>query len=292
MNLFKGISKYDKDYPQNYITLYMWWYSVKSVARIVRVSNIVTKAIGFQFTRSRKLIELDITYLCNLKCNNCNRSCSQAPQNLNMPLQTVVDFVNESIKKTSNWNRIRVLGGEPTLHPQFLSIINELLRYKEHNPVCIVEVVTNGHGSKVQEALRKLPESISIDNSYKLNSDQPTFIPFNLAAIDDPKFIFSDYRNGCSIIRDCGIGFTSTGYYPCAIAGGIDRITGQSIGRTTIPEDSDDMRDILDCACRLCGRFKEDFVPEKLRTKTIETSMSSTWKKLYDNWNQRNKQDN
>ena len=292
MNFFQKTSIYDKDYPKRYISIYTWWYSVKAVARIFRVSNIVTKALGFQYARSRKLIELDITYLCNLKCNNCNRSCTQAPQNISMTLQTVVKFVNDSMEKNSNWVRIRVLGGEPTLHPQFLLIIDELLRYKKHNPRCIVEVVTNGHGLKVQEALRKLPETISIDNSYKINSEQPTFIQFNLAPIDDRKFVFSDYRNGCSIIRDCGIGLAPTGYYPCAIAGGIDRITGKSSGRANIPEDSDDMRDLLDSACRFCGRFKEDFVPEKLRPKTTDTPMSTSWIKLYGNWKQRNKQIN
>lgn len=282
--MFGKTSKYNKDYPRHFVTIYKLWYLIKAITRIIRISKTITKVIGFQYERSRKLIEIDITYVCNLKCNSCNRSCTQAPESISMTLQTVVNFVDESIGKKANWSRIRVLGGEPTLHPQFPLIINELLRYKKNNIDCIIEVVTNGYGRKVQEVLRMIPDSISIDNSYKISGKQPAFIPFNMAPIDDRKFVFSDYRNGCSIIRDCGIGLTPTGYYPCAIAGGIDRITGQSSGRTKLPEDGDDMRDLLDRACRLCGRYKKDFVPEKLRPLIIGTPMSVSWKKLYVNW--------
>jgi hypothetical protein len=281
------MSKYDPNYPKRFVLVYRFWYKLKAIARIVRIGRLVTKLCGFKYRRSRQMIEIDITYACNLHCNNCNRSSAQAPEVVEISVNIVADFVNESIAKDFKWDRIRVLGGEPTLHTQFFAILNELLRFKRFRPSCVIEIVTNGHGSKVQGILQQLPKDVRIANSNKTGSLQPQFVPFNLAPIDDLSFRFSDFRNGCSIIRDCGIGLTPMGYYPCAIAGGIARVEGIYRGRCHIPDADDDMRDLLDHFCRLCGRFKRDYVPVKLRPRIVDNPMSPSWKEIYSKWNLR-----
>lgn len=281
------LSKYHKDYPECCIMVYKLLYFLRFFARILRLSYPFTWILGYQYTRTSDLVELDITYLCNLKCNSCNRSCSQAPENAGLTLHDVRRFVLDSLSLKKRWKRIRVLGGEPTLHPDFQEIVKELLRYKEKNKGCKIEVVTNGFGATVLEKLHSLPAEVDIDNTFKEGSEQPRFVPFNLAPKDDPLFILSDYKNGCSIIRDCGIGLVPTGYYPCAIAGGIDRILGRKMGRKDLPCDKDEMRDILEVACSYCGRFKKDFVPEKLRKVCTDTPMSKSWEKAYSIWKDR-----
>jgi hypothetical protein len=57
-------------------------------------------------------------------------------------------------------------------------------------------------------------------NSSQIN----LFKPFNSAPCDQFINYFSNYACGCRIIEDCGLGLTPSGYYMCAIAGGIDRI--------------------------------------------------------------------
>jgi len=264
------------------------WYFIRAFWRDVRVSCIVTRIIGYQYRRSRELIEIDITYACNLHCLNCNRSVRQAPEALHMPLSMIIKFVNDSIRRRKHWKRIRVLGGEPTVHPEFIEIIAELLRYRSSFPNSIIEVVTNGHGELVESRLRQLPPDIWIENSSKQSSTQPLFRPFNLAPTDDPRYRHADFNNGCAIMHECGMGLTPLGYYPCAVAGGIDRITQQRLGRDELPSDDDDMQEAVAPLCRLCGRFKDGhFVPKNLREPLLDEQMSPTWQKLYDDWRKR-----
>lgn len=251
----------------------------------MRVLRSVTKVLGYQYRPATERIEIDLTYLCNLRCNNCNRSSAQAPESLHISLKSIRSFVDDPLSTGRVWHRIRILGGEPTLHPEFLEIIRELARYKSHYPSSSIEVVTNGYGPKVNRILASLPESIHVENSSKVGNVQPGFGPFNLAPQDSIAYSWADYRNGCAIASDCGLGLTPQGYYPCAIAGGIDRVLGLHRGRDHLPALHDEMRDLMDSACRLCGRFRDGhYVPEKLRRPLREQETSTSWQKIYANW--------
>lgn len=164
--------------------------------------------LGFQYRVATDLVEIDLTYLCNLKCNNCNRSSAQAPEAVHIAQDAIRQFVDDSLEQGRNWTRIRLLGGEPTLHPQFRAIMEDLLRYKAQHPATAIQVVTNGYGSKVQAVIDSLPRSIWIENSSKNGTIQPAFGPFNLAPQDSIAYSGADYRNGCSIANTCGLGLT------------------------------------------------------------------------------------
>lgn len=270
--------------------LWAWrlWYGVRARWRHLRTTRWMTASLGPQYRRSRDLIEIDITYLCNLHCLNCNRSVTQAPEALHMSLATVTDFVDRSLATGRRWRRIRVLGGEPTLHPEFQTVVRELLRYKACNPETIVEVVTNGHGPRVAAALDALPADVMVDNSRKESPIQPNFGPFNLAPVDDPGFQGRAFENGCAVLEECGMGLTPQGYYPCAVAGGIDRIQGEGLGLAGLPDDADDMLPAVERLCRLCGRFRDGhFVPRALRPRLEEEQMSPSWRALYTAWRAR-----
>lgn len=254
----------------------------------MRVSRALTRFLGPQYSPSKHLIEIDITYACNLHCLNCNRSVTQAPDPRHMPLSMINEFVQNSIERGIRWQKIRVLGGEPTLHPEFLAIISELIRYRSWCPSCRIEVVSNGHGEAVRRQLDSLPRDIWVENSNKTSAIQPTFRPFNLAPIDDPAFAKADFSNGCAIMQDCGMGLTPLGYYPCAVAGGIDRILGANLGKSSLPADDDQMVDATESLCRLCGRFKDGhFIPKPLRPPITDEQISPTWTELYARWRQR-----
>jgi hypothetical protein len=276
---------YPKSYPARFVFLVRLKFALKSMLRWLRIQKPVTKLFGYQYAPSRDLIEIDLTYLCNLRCNNCNRSSAQAPEARHISLSKIEQFVDDSIAQNRHWRRIRILGGEPTLHPEFLRILDTLIKLVEVAPGTVIEVVTNGYGARVNSILDKIPEGVEVENSAKNQNVQPGFGPFNMAPIDSWQYTFADFRNGCDIAESCGIGLTPQGYYPCAVAGGIDRVLGLDRGRQSIPQTDDDMRDLMAEACRLCGRFRDGhYVPEKLRKPMMEQKTSKSWVKIYQSW--------
>lgn len=280
--------RYSSDYPRRFKALVRLWFACKRIWRWLRIQRPAAALLGYQYRPASKLIKIDLTYLCNLQCNNCNRSSAQAPEAAHISLDTITQFIDQSISSDRRWDRIRLLGGEPTLHPDFLAILAEMERYLAYHPSALVEVVSNGYGSKVKRTLAKVPATISIENSAKVDNIQPSFGPFNLAPQDSRWYRLADYRNGCSIASTCGIGLTPQGYYPCAVAGGIDRVLGRKGGRQRLPSADDDMRDLMDVACRLCGRFRDGhYVPPKLRPPLLEQQTSVSWQQIYQNWRNR-----
>lgn len=285
MDTRSGVKPLFKTVSSKYLRLPLLkaWDSVKTRYRHVRLSKTTTRLVGPQYRRSRERIEIDITYVCNLRCLNCNRSISQAPEKMHISLDMIRRFVDESISRSKHWKVIRVLGGEPTLHPEFQEILAELLRYRAWSPNSRIELVSNGHGKAVNAALAKVPAGIIVENTAKVGNIQPGFGAFNFAPVDDPAFQAAEYRNGCDIMEQCGMGLTPLGYYPCAVAGGIDRIAGKHLGIRSLPAEDDDMLEASDKLCRLCGHFREGHcAPEGVRAPLLTQAMSPTWQKLYD----------
>ena len=246
--------------------------------QFVRAQSYVAKHFGQQFRPSREYAEIDITYKCNLKCLNCNRSCSQAPSRLEMPLADIEAFIQQSIENKIAWKRIRLLGGEPTLHSCIFDILNLLIDYKTaHNPCVRLVLGTNFFGNQVHQVLARLPDTIEIKSTLK-SSRVNLFKPFNVAPVDTLYNRFSDYTCGCRIIKECGLGLTPSGYYMCAVAGGIDRIFGFNLGRQNIPNESDRLYDQMSAFCSLCGHFG-------FQWPTRKSKRSNAWRMAYRCYN-------
>jgi hypothetical protein len=243
--------------------------------QFLRCQRPVVGRLGRPFALSRHHIEIDLTYRCNLKCRNCNRSCTQAPSRRDLPVERIAAFIRESVERGRRWRRVRLLGGEPTLHPEFLKIVQLLGDYRDrHNPDLRIVVGTNGSGAHVRRMLDRLPPDIEIKNTWK-GPRQRLFRPFNIAPLDRALYRWSDFASGCRILEDCGLGLTPQGYYPCAIAGGIDRVFGFGRGRRQLPRAKDDLHADLEIFCRRCGHFG-------FAGLTKRTRMSPTWVRAYE----------
>jgi hypothetical protein len=242
--------------------------------QVLRCQRPVVARFGRPYRCSRRRIEIDITYRCNLRCTNCNRSCGQAPAAVDMPVSRVAQFLRDSQTAGIRWERIRLLGGEPTLHPDLAAILRLLARYRaRHNPRLRLVIGTNGRGRRVRRIVSRLPSFMTVKNTYKTERAR-LFRPFNLAPADLRRYRYADFSSGCRILEDCGLGLTPQGYYPCAIAGGIDRIFGFRLGRKRLPAPEDDMRDLLERFCPLCGHFGFAWPTKRPR-------MSVTWRQAY-----------
>lgn len=247
---------------------------LRDAYQFVRAQSLIAKRFGRQYLPSRDFIEIDITYKCNLKCINCNRSCTQAPSTLEMPVATIEAFIAQSLRQKIPWKRIRILGGEPTLHSRFYGIVDRLNDYRRnHNTSVRLVVGTNFYGPTVRRVLKQLPPSIAIKSTIK-TSRRNLFKPFNVAPVDTRYNRFSDFTCGCRIIAECGMGLTPSGYYVCAVAGGIDRIFGYRLGRPSLPDASDTFEDQRAAFCPLCGHFG-------FQWPTRRPKQSLTWRRAY-----------
>lgn len=173
-----------------------------------------------------------------------------------MSLGQVRTFVEESKARGIRWRQIVVAGGEPTCHPQFREIVHLLLAYRrEFSPKTRVAVVSNGYSERARRLLAELPKEVRVNDSHKMSPVQPSFFTFQVAPTDVAEYRRLDFFNGCWETQECGLGVTPYGYYPCPVAGAIDRVFGFGLGRAVIPDDADGMKAELRKFCSLCGRF-------------------------------------
>ena len=238
-------------------------------------------------------IEIDITYNCNLRCVGCNRSCCQMPTMEQMEIRDIENFINESISLNKRWKQINVLGGEPTLHKDFLHILQLLQDFvNNHSPQTIIKVVSNGytkHSRLLCDEARKNFNNVVIDyDSYKTSNKVEYFSPFNDAPIDDERFIDADFTKACWVTAFCGIGLNSHGYYACAICGSIDRIIHANIGAKSLNELTNELLSKHYMKfCSLCGNFKHysqnagNFIP-RCEKGPFKNVVSETWKMIYN----------
>jgi len=121
----------------------------KAFLKGVSVSRVIKSRFPFYFFEPRKptSLSIELTDACDLKCLYCNNPLFSNPR----------IFMNETtfesiIKSVQDFpiDRIRVGGGEPTLHPKF-SIFSQQLS----NKTKYLSIVTNGQWKKkgIAEAL-------------------------------------------------------------------------------------------------------------------------------------------
>ncbi len=249
---------------------------IDSLLKRARLSKVSTRLFGPLNITNHNRIEINVTFDCNLKCLNCNRSCRQAPSEDHMTVKQLEKFATESQDKKRRWEQLVVMGGEPTMHPKIFEILDVLISYKkqcDYEPRLIL--ATNGFGPKAKDILSRIPSGVKIRNTNKKSALQKEFYPFNLAPADFADCRNADHSNKCDVTWCGGVGLSKYGYYLCANASGIDRIFGLDLGRKALPPRDDQMIDQAQMLCRFCGRFRVGcgFAEGE--------QISSTWKTAY-----------
>jgi hypothetical protein len=234
------------------------------------------------FTTNSRYVEVEITSFCNLTCMNCDRSCTQAPTGEHMSLEQIKKFVDESIELNWKWERIRVIGGEPTLHPKFHDILHILEKYKRLHPEERIDIVTNGSGERVHKILSEAPDWVQIESSEKTSEAIVLHSSYNLAPVDLPEYENEDFSTGCVTVENCGFGLTGYGFYPCGPGASLDRRFGFNIGIKSLSDvTTSNLRDQLRVLCKYCGHYKDK--KAKFRKK-MQDVVSPSWRKAYDQY--------
>lgn len=259
----------------------------ESISKVTTMNHHELIDSDFNYPNNRKTcypinmhrLEIDLTYECQLRCSNCSRGCTQMPSDSEISKAQIIEFLESSTAQERRWNKVRILGGEPTLHSGFLEIISVMHQWFEKNlPEADVKVVSNGAGKFVRETYYKIPESWRTESSFKDGTDPDYFDPVNIAPMDIPAYENEDFTKACWVAMECGMALTPNGYFPCSVAGAIDRMFAINGGRATLPKDTEDMQNELSKYCALCGHYLNDtFVPREKREKLIGNPRSKTW---------------
>ena len=213
-----------------------------------------------------------------------------------METSDIEQFVAESIRLGKKWRQINVLGGEPTLHKDFLNILQLLQDYADsHSPRTIIKVVSNGYTERSRQLCdeaRSRFRNVVIDyDSYKTTNTVDYFSPFNDAPIDDEHFANADFSKACWVAGYCGIGLNARGYYGCAVCGAIDRVLNGNNGVSSFKLLTEDkLREHYRQFCSLCGNFKHyapnagNFIPRSEK-EPFSNIISPTWVNIYQDKN-------
>lgn len=207
-------------------------------------------------------IQLEITTACNLACPNCDRACGIAPSKERMSLDDVRRFAAECRELKKHWRRIDILGGEPTLHPDLLAILEECRPLADE-----VRLTSNGTGDFVQRVLATVPAWVRVRNSAE-EKHEPNFEAYNLAPCDQG---IADAQ-ACSIPWRCGLALTPAGYFLCGAGAAVARVFGKACGAKRLGDiNVESLQAQRRTLCPLCGHSRSS---AKL---TTQQEMSPSW---------------
>ncbi len=118
-----------------------------------------------------------------------------------MTIEQIQKVLHESLSLEFPYQEIRVLGGEPTRHPELSTIVMLLDWYRLQVDECSISLWTHVYGERVKQKLKALPEWMRIRISGKEPGIyQKGFESFLVAPADYLDISPEKYRNGCKHI--------------------------------------------------------------------------------------------
>ena len=202
-------------------------------------------------------VEIDITSRCNLNCVNCDRLCGHRPD-ADLDPERLAQLLREFDEKEIALRRVRIMGGEPALHPRFAEVMEIMERWKEAHPGAEVVVYTNGIAPPAG-----VPEGLRLRNTGKTSRVNPKFDPPMASPAD--LGVRADYSAGCWVTSECGLGIGTDGLvYPCAAGAAIAVARGLDVGMRSASPSEEPYRKQKSVLCRLCGHFLNRCYPSRL----------------------------
>lgn len=233
------------------------------------------------------VILIEVTNHCNLKCNNCTRFCDVDHENRYF---MSMEDVRKAIKSVQGFKQqIGIMGGEPTLHPQFRDICWEMTKIPLHQR----SLWTNGcNYDEYRDVIEStfLPENI-IFNNHEDDSDTDIHHPLRYKSKD---LIKDDFLRGlltanCWVQWRWGASITPKGGYFCEVAAAMDMRDGGDNGiRLTDNWWNKDPNEFLDQVIKFCpncsGCVPMDGEKANSCAKNIKVNQESILKKIKSGW--------
>lgn len=214
-------------------------------------------------------IEWHITYKCNLGCRSCSR-CAwiKPPHTRDMTLADAEKCIKQANEigwknKPGPGNgaeppRVVIIGGEPTLHPQFLDFVKLAREWTG----TYSQVYSNGYTDETKRLLRMARNQYNasiVDDGFKTgprqdetDGKQKWFLETYVSPSEVGLPITICYCHSSSI---CGIGYDASGFSPCPIGMMVSKILGVNGVTRNIADlyDREKMHAMTMEICRHCG---------------------------------------
>jgi hypothetical protein len=166
---------------------------------------------------------------CQLRCHGCDRLCNRFPDRTEeLSLDYIQRFIDQAAaRKQDKVGRVKVCGGEPTLHSDFQGAYEMLLQATEAGAISSLCFQSNG--------INKLPPvRKSPLVSWKFSGPgKKVHLPFEWAPFD----LGLEVSAPCSHPRRCGYAFDSMGWILCSPGIMIARLFGfDKLYKDTMPD--------------------------------------------------------
>jgi hypothetical protein len=164
------------------------------------------------------LIQIDITNACHLRCAHCTR----AVPHIKKPFFADLEFVEKALQSLKGWRRgVGCMGGEPTMHPQFVEIC---ALYRKYFPKSQRGLFTAG--GKFYEKHKDLIDDtfgiILFNNHETAGVHQPIFVASEDVIKDET--LRNELIDKCWIQTLWSPSITPRGAFFCEVAGTIDNL--------------------------------------------------------------------
>jgi len=222
------------------------------------------------------IVELCLTYRCNIHCNNCSNLCTQAPFKGDLFPSDVQNFLVDIDKNNIKVGQITLHGGEPVLNPNIEEIIIILCQYRVmHNTT--LWLLTNNSCQSIRQKTTKIScdYDIPLGVATKIEGNQIPYVPVN----ESPEDINEKFTLGCFQTENCGICFNYLGYFPCSPIAAAARVFGYKGVEYISQLTEEKCKEYFNIHCKHCGFSMPD------RRRVIEQTSSKTWLEKLDIYN-------
>jgi len=199
--------------------------------------------------------QIDVTHGCHLSCGNCTRYVGNHRHIARMTL----DQVREAIRSLDGFpGRIGLMGGEPTMHPQFLEI---LAIFREEIPDRRRrEFWTAGHLWDLYEAdiLATFDRDLIAYNDHTQDTGRHQPLAIAIDEIIDDEELKAELIDNCWVQQQWSPAINAHGAYFCEVAGAQDAMLNKGANAWKVEADwwnktPEQFRDQRDKFCGNCS---------------------------------------
>mgnify|MGYP001591578837 FL=1 len=179
----------------------------------------IKKSDGMRSVWNSKLVQIEVTNACVNQCANCTRCIGHHPTPFFMELEQIEKAIGSL---EGFYGIIGLMGGEPTMHPQFVEICK---MFQDKIPKRRRGLWTSGHNwEKYKEIITEtFDKDLIVYNEHSTDGGMHQPLLVAMKDIVPDRKLRAELKDNCWVQRrweTCSI--TPYGVYFCEIAGAMD----------------------------------------------------------------------